>query len=151
MALVMKAWFRCVAAAFGDPAPAQTVAGIMFLTFALYTGYTIPKPSMIGALKWISYINVSTCQWKFSCALIFGQPIRYGFESLMSNEFHTLNGTCTNLIPCGTGYENVSLSNQACGTVGSIPGQSTVDGDGFIALSFDYSYSHVWRVSDVIQ
>jgi ATP-binding cassette, subfamily G (WHITE), member 2, SNQ2 len=55
----MKAWFRAVAAAFGDPAPAQTVAGLMLLTLVLYTGYTIPKPSMTGALKWISYINVS--------------------------------------------------------------------------------------------
>jgi ATP-binding cassette subfamily G (WHITE) protein 2 (SNQ2) len=59
VALVMKAWFRAVAAAFGDPAPAQTVAGLMLLTLVLYTGYTIPKPSMIGALKWITYINVS--------------------------------------------------------------------------------------------
>jgi ATP-binding cassette, subfamily G (WHITE), member 2, SNQ2 len=62
VALVMKAWFRAVAAAFGDPAPAQTVAGLMLLTLVLYTGYTIPKPSMIGALKWISYINVSIHQ-----------------------------------------------------------------------------------------
>jgi ATP-binding cassette subfamily G (WHITE) protein 2 (SNQ2) len=55
----MKAWFRAVAAAFGDPAPAQTVAGLMLLTLVLYTGYTIPKPSMIGALRWISWTNVS--------------------------------------------------------------------------------------------
>ncbi len=59
MALVMKAWFRSVAAALGDPAPAQTFAGIMLLILVLYTGYMVPKPSMIGALKWISYINVS--------------------------------------------------------------------------------------------
>jgi ATP-binding cassette, subfamily G (WHITE), member 2, SNQ2 len=55
----MKAWFRAVAAGFGDPAPAQTVAGLMLLMLVLYTGYTIPKPYMIGALKWISYVNVS--------------------------------------------------------------------------------------------
>ncbi|KAF8272208.1 ABC-2 type transporter-domain-containing protein [Lactarius quietus] len=134
MALVMKAWFRCVAAAFGDPAPAQTVAGIVLLIVVLYTGYTTPRPSMIGALKWISYIN----------------PIRYGFEGLISNEFHTLNGTCSNLIPSGTGYENVSLMNQVCGTVGSIPGQSTVDGNRFIASSYEYSYSHVWRNYGII-
>jgi len=65
----------------------------------------------------------------------------------MSNEFHTLNGTCSNLIPSGVGYENVSLTNQVCGTLGSIPGQSTVDGNRFILLSYDYSYSHIWRVS----
>ncbi|KAN0136953.1 ABC-2 type transporter domain containing protein [Lactarius tabidus] len=129
MALVMKAWFRCVAAALGDPAPAQTVAGVMLLLLVLYTGYTVPKPSQIGALKWISYIN----------------PIRYGFEGLMSNEFHTLDGTCSNLIPSGAGYENALLANQVCGTVGSIPGQSTVNGNRFIAISYDYSYSHIWR------
>ena len=58
----MKAWFRCVAAALGDPAPALTVAGVMLLMLFLYTGYTIPKPSIIGGLKWISNINVSECQ-----------------------------------------------------------------------------------------
>jgi hypothetical protein len=70
IALVMKAWFRAVAAAFGDPAPAQTAAGLMLLGLVLYTGYTIPKPSMIGALRWISYINVSVRQplGSFSCS-----------------------------------------------------------------------------------
>ena len=67
----------------------------------------------------------------------------------MSNEFHTLNGSCSNLIPSGAGYENVSLTNQVCGTLGSIPGQSTVDGNRFIALMYDYSYGHIWRVSDM--
>jgi len=62
IALVMKAWFRAVAAGFGDPAPAETVAGLMLLILVLYTGYAIPKPSMIGALKWITYINVSVRQ-----------------------------------------------------------------------------------------
>ena len=58
----MKAWFRAVAAAFGDPAPAQTVAGLMLISLVLYTGYAIPKPSMIGALRWITYVNVSVRQ-----------------------------------------------------------------------------------------
>ena len=62
IALVMKAWFRAVAAAFGDPAPAQTVAGLMLISLVLYTGYAIPKPSMIGALRWITYVNVSVRQ-----------------------------------------------------------------------------------------
>ncbi|KAH9172858.1 hypothetical protein EDB89DRAFT_841255 [Lactarius sanguifluus] len=34
-------------------------AGLMLLMVVLYTGYTIPKPLMIGALKWISDIDVS--------------------------------------------------------------------------------------------
>jgi ABC-type multidrug transport system permease subunit len=39
-------------------ATAQAVAGMSVLVLALYTGYAIPQPSMIGALRWITYINV---------------------------------------------------------------------------------------------
>ncbi|KAG6909483.1 hypothetical protein DXG01_017205 [Tephrocybe rancida] len=46
MSITMKAWFRAIAAAFKSEATAQTVAG-----------YQIPKPTMIGALRWITYIN----------------------------------------------------------------------------------------------
>ena len=58
MTIVMRSWFRALAAIFGSPAPAQTVAGLATLILVLYTGYSIPKPSMIGALKWLTYINV---------------------------------------------------------------------------------------------
>lgn len=58
MTVIMKTWFRAVAAICGAPAPAQTVAGILLLGLVLYTGYAIPRPSMIGALRWITYINV---------------------------------------------------------------------------------------------
>jgi hypothetical protein len=38
------------------------------------SGYTIPRPSMIGALRWITWIN----------------PLRYGFAAVMG----TYNSTC---------------------------------------------------------
>ncbi|KAL0955420.1 hypothetical protein HGRIS_001666 [Hohenbuehelia grisea] len=128
-ALSMKSLFRALAAAFPQEAPAQAVAGIVLLALGLYTGYQIPIPSMIGALRWISYIN----------------PIRYSFEAVMVNEFHTLNGRCSTLVPSGVGYENVALANQVCTTVGSMPGQDNVDGNRFLDLSFGYRYSHLWR------
>jgi len=53
----MKAFFRALASAFPKEAPAQAVAGVLLLALSLYTGYQIPRPSMIGALRWISYIN----------------------------------------------------------------------------------------------
>ena len=56
--MAMKSFFRGLAAAFTTGAPAQAIAGIMLLALSLYTGYNIPIPSMIGALRWISYINV---------------------------------------------------------------------------------------------
>jgi ATP-binding cassette, subfamily G (WHITE), member 2, SNQ2 len=96
---------------------------------SLISGYTVPGPSMIGALRWIIYIN----------------PFHYGFESLMVNEFHTLRGFCSSLIPQGPGYENITLENQVCATVGAVQGQDFVDGERFVELSYGYSYSNLWR------
>ena len=48
----MKAFFRGLAASFSQEAQAQAVAGLGTLVLVIYTGYTIPRPSMIGALRW---------------------------------------------------------------------------------------------------
>lgn len=71
----------------------------------------------------------------------------YGFEALMTNEFHTLNGTCSTLVPSGPGYEQVPITNQVCTTVGSVAGQLAVDGNRYLDLSFTFRQSHLWRVS----
>ncbi|KAK2462635.1 hypothetical protein APHAL10511_005368 [Amanita phalloides] len=126
--LTMKAWFRSIAAAFGSEPLANSVGGISVLAIAIYTGYTVPKPSMIGALRWITYLN----------------PMRYSFEAILSNEFRTLKGSCSSLIPQGPGYENVTLVNQVCAVVGAVPGQSFVDGNIYADLSFGFRFSHAW-------
>ncbi|KAI0698983.1 pleiotropic drug resistance ABC transporter [Cerioporus squamosus] len=127
--ITMKAWFRALAAAFKSPAPATAVAGLSTLILVLYTGYTLPMPYMTGALRWITWIN----------------PLRYGFEALMVNEFHTINAECTLLVPQGPGYENVSVSNQVCTTVGSVAGSNTVNGNNYVWLAYNYSYDNLWR------
>ncbi|CAE6452528.1 unnamed protein product [Rhizoctonia solani] len=128
MTLTMKAFFRALAALSGSESGAQAFAGMGILMLSMYTGYTIPRPSMIGALKWLTYIN----------------PIRYGFEAIVVNEFHGLNGECSQFAPSGPGYENVNIANQVCTTVGASPGESVVDGDTFVRLSFGYEYSNLW-------
>ena len=55
---MMKAFFRMLAAGFTREPAATAFAGVFVLILTLYTGYTIPKPTMIGALRWITYINV---------------------------------------------------------------------------------------------
>ncbi|KZT04452.1 pleiotropic drug resistance ABC transporter [Laetiporus sulphureus 93-53] len=134
MTITMKAWFRAIAAAFRSAAPAQAVAGISVLILTLYTGYSIPQPSMIGALRWLTYVN----------------PLKYGFESMVVNEFHTLEGLCASLVPSGPGYQNVSLANQVCTTVGSQSGQAYVNGMRYIEESFGYYYDHLWRNFGII-
>ncbi|KAF8638207.1 hypothetical protein AX16_010553 [Volvariella volvacea WC 439] len=134
MSIAMKSWFRGIAAAFANEAMAQTFAGISILAIAIYTGYTIPKPSMIGALRWITYIN----------------PLRYGFEVLLSNEFRTLQGTCSTLVPQGPGYENITIENQVCPVVGALPGETTVDGSRFVSLAYGYSFDNAWKNFGII-
>ncbi|KAL5529897.1 SNQ2_4 [Sanghuangporus sanghuang] len=129
VSLTMRAFYRGIAASTKQESVAQSIGGVATLGLALYTGYAIPKLAMIGALEWIAYIN----------------PLSYGFEAVMANEFHTLNGTCSQIVPIGPGYENVSLANQVCTTVGSVTGQATVDGNRFLELSYGYSYSNLWR------
>ena len=65
----------------------------------------------------------------------------------MVNEFHTLDGVCSTLVPSGPGYEAVSLANQVCTVLGSQAGQDRVNGNAYVNLSFEYSFSHLWRVS----
>lgn len=65
----------------------------------------------------------------------------------MANEFHTLNGPCSSLVPSGPGYEDVSIVNQVCPVVGSEPGQLYVNGQRYIELSFGYYFGKLWRVS----
>jgi ATP-binding cassette subfamily G (WHITE) protein 2 (SNQ2) len=67
MTTAMKAFFRLVAAAFKEESSATSVAGIGVLVFSLYTGYTIPRLSIPGALRWITYLNVG-------CRIVFQVP-----------------------------------------------------------------------------
>ncbi|CCM04556.1 uncharacterized protein FIBRA_06737 [Fibroporia radiculosa] len=131
MTLCMKTLFRAIAATVGSQVAAQSIAGMTIVVAILYAGYTIPIPSMIGGLKWLSYLN-ACCSPRLPLAL-------------MLNEFHTINGMCSSLVPQGPGYENVSLANQVCTTIGSVPGEAYVSGSTFLKLSFGYEYHNLWK------
>ena len=64
----------------------------------------------------------------------------------MVNEFSTVQAECSTLVPQGPAYENITLQNQVCTTVGSVPGSLTVSGPSYISLSYGYTYGHLWRV-----
>jgi ATP-binding cassette subfamily G (WHITE) protein 2 (PDR) len=84
---------------------------------------------MLGWARWINYLD----------------PVAYGFESLMVNEFHNRNFTCSNVVPSGPNYGAAALINKICTTVGSKPGSLVVNGDDYINESFAYYHSHKWR------
>ncbi|KAJ8580622.1 hypothetical protein M405DRAFT_847520, partial [Rhizopogon salebrosus TDB-379] len=136
----MKAFFRMVDACFKTESAATSVAGVIVIIVSLFAGYTVPKPNIPGALCWMMYLNACV-----TVLMASFQPVDYGFEAVLMNEFHTLNGTCSMLVRSGPGYENVSLANQVCSTVGAQPGQNFADGNLFTNLSYDDYYSHLWR------
>ncbi|KAG2044053.1 pleiotropic drug resistance ABC transporter [Suillus americanus] len=129
MSQTMKSFFRAIAASFKTRPSAIALSGISILLMSLYGGYTVPWPTAPRGLRWIMWLN----------------PLWWAFGGLVVNEFHTLDGVCSTLVPQGPGYQNVSLANQVCTTVGSQPGQLLVDGNIYVALTFDFWYSQLWR------
>jgi ATP-binding cassette, subfamily G (WHITE), member 2, PDR len=123
---VMSAIFRTMAAMTKTVSQAMTLAGVMVLALVIYTGFVIAVPQMRPWFGWIRYIN----------------PIFYAFEILIANEFHGRQIPCANIVPA---YNPPVGNSWVCTTLGAIPGQSFVNGDDYIAVNYQYYYSHVWR------
>lgn len=106
-------------------------ASIMMLALLIFTGFVVPLNYMLGWCRWINYLN----------------PVGYGYESLMINEFHERNFSCSSYIP---DYDNSSADNIACNAVGAVPGQSFVNGSRYISSAYNYDHSHKWRNIGII-
>ncbi|CAN6607200.1 protein Snq2p [Trichomonascus vanleenenianus] len=133
-AFTTSSLFQMIASLTKSSAPANSIGGIGIVMLSIYAGYLIPTPSMHPWFRWINYVN----------------PLAYGFESLMTNEFHKKNMPCNTLVPSGPGYENVKPQNQVCAFTGSIPGQSDVVGDRYLYAQYRYQWDHAWRNLGII-
>ncbi|OBA28057.1 hypothetical protein HANVADRAFT_51777 [Hanseniaspora valbyensis NRRL Y-1626] len=116
--------FKCCAAITKDGTTAHAVGGLYILIMVIYSGFFIPIGQMHHWGRWIRYIN----------------PINYAFESVIAIEFHGREMLCSQLIPSGTGYENVSISNQICNSVGAEMGKLYVSGDAYTKGSYHARY-----------
>ncbi|KAH7053456.1 multidrug resistance protein CDR2 [Macrophomina phaseolina] len=128
--MAMTAMFRLVGAAFSNFDAASKVSGFLVSALTMYTGYMIAKPDMHPWFVWIFWID----------------PLAYGFEALLANEFHGQVIPCVgvNIVPSGPGYGN-GQGGQACAGVGGAKvGATSVTGDEYLE-SLSYSHSHVWR------
>jgi ATP-binding cassette, subfamily G (WHITE), member 2, SNQ2 len=65
----------------------------------------------------------------------------------MVNEFHNLELLCTppQLVP-----PHGSLVNQGCTLPGAVPGSNVVNGEAYLQVQLNYSYSHLWRNIGII-
>ncbi|KIY03071.1 uncharacterized protein Z520_01538 [Fonsecaea multimorphosa CBS 102226] len=127
LTLVMSMLFRTIASVSRTLSQALAPAAILILAIVIYTGFAIPVNYMLGWARWINYLD----------------PVAYGFEALMINEFSGRDFDCAVYVPSGPGYGGGS--NRVCSTVGSRPGRTFVNGDDFINSSYKYYASHKWR------
>ncbi|ORY83752.1 ABC drug exporter AbcA [Protomyces lactucae-debilis] len=118
--------FRTLASFSKSLSQALVPTAIINLAMVMFVGFVIPVIDMLGWSRWISYIN----------------PVAYGFESLMINEFHGRNFDCSAYVPS---YGNLASGSQICSTVGSIAGQSFVEGERFLNESYGYKHENKWR------
>ena len=134
LTLVMSMMFRTIASVSRSLSQALAPAAILILAIVIYTGFAIPTTYMLGWSRWINYID----------------PVAYGFEALMVNEFSNREFPCATFVPANLGgadlgYGNLSPDNSVCTTVGSVPGQPFVSGDAFINSQYNYFASNRWR------
>ncbi|KAJ8294266.1 Brefeldin A resistance protein [Rhodotorula toruloides] len=128
--MAMLIFFRMLASINRAEPNATLMAGLAVLVIAIYVGYAIPRPSMRVWFRWLSY----------------AQPVSFGFEVLLTNEFRKLNVPCATLVPAGPSYPAIAVANQACaGTQGSTPGSAIVIGSQYMEQNFGYKWSHTWR------
>ncbi|KAL7764826.1 hypothetical protein ACKLNR_005971 [Fusarium oxysporum f. sp. zingiberi] len=131
MVLAMSGIFRSIASLSRTLSQAMVPASLLILALVIFAGFVIPTDYMLGWCRWINYLD----------------PVAYAFESLMVNEFSGRNFTCTAFIPSNSvsGYEDVGGLNRACSTVGSIPGESFINGDRYLNTQYKYYHAHKWR------
>ncbi|KAL2847099.1 ABC-2 type transporter-domain-containing protein [Aspergillus pseudodeflectus] len=127
--LTMSSIFRTIGQATQTIAQALTPVALFVIGLVIYAGFILPIRNMQGWLRWINYII----------------PLAYSYEAMVANEFHGRNFPCTSLVPAGPGYEDVSNLDRTCSIPGAVPGGSDVAGDAYVAASYEYQFSHVWR------
>lgn len=126
--MTMYAFFRAIGALVDSLDVATRITGVAIQVLVVYTGYLIPPRKMHPWFSWLRWIN----------------PVQYGFEALMSNEFYNLELECVPpyLVPMGPG---ASPEFQTCALQGSTPGSTTVNGADYIQVAYSYSRTHLWR------
>ncbi|KAJ3138169.1 hypothetical protein HK100_000047 [Physocladia obscura] len=103
-------------------------AAIILIFSTIYAGYMISLNDMKPWFKWIIYLN----------------PLGYGFQTLMVNEFEGLALKCvgTSLVPGGPTY--TELAYQTCTLAGSVPGSATTDGLAYLNKANGFDTSMKW-------
>ncbi|KAL6713165.1 ATP-binding cassette transporter snq2 [Lecanora helva] len=133
LTMAMYSFFRALGALCKSLDTATRLTGVAIQALIVYTGYLIPPQKMHPWFKWLIWCN----------------PVQYGFEGLMANEFYNLGIECVPpyLVPQGPG---AAPAYQSCLIQGSQPGQTVVNGADYIMTAFTYTRAHLWRNFGII-
>jgi len=131
--MTMYAFFRAIGALVGSLDVATRITGVAIQILIVYTGYLIPPAKMHPWFSWLRWIN----------------PIQYGFEGLIANEFYNLDIQC---VPpfIAPQFPGAQEQYQACAIQGNTPGSLIVSGSDYINAAYGYSRSHLWRNFGII-
>lgn len=131
--LAMSHIFRTIGASAKTLSEAMTPSSLLLSVLVIFTGFVIPLPNMHRWCFWLYYLN----------------PIAYGFEALIVNEFHGRDFSCAQYIPSGPGYP--SLGNSViCSPVSSVAGRPFVNGDAYVEELYHYHWENRWRNFGII-
>lgn len=124
LTMSMYAFFRALGALCKTLDIASRFTGVSLQALIVYTGYLIPPTKMHPWFKWLIWVN----------------PVAYGYEALISNEFAGLRLECVapNLVPQGPGTQP---QYQSCALQGSQPGETFIEGSNYIKVS---SFGAAW-------
>ena len=118
----ITALYRMLAALSPTIDDAVRFSGTALNLLVIYTGYAIPKPTLISQkiwFGWLYYIN----------------PISYSFEATLTNEFYKRSMPCApqQLVPRGPGTQS---GYQGCAISGTSLGGTDVSGDEYLASTY---------------
>lgn len=131
LTLTMSMMFRTIASVSRTLSQAMAPAAIIILAIVIFTGFAIPVDYMLGWCRWINYLD----------------PVAYGFEALMINEFAGRDYVCSVRVPS---YGNLADNTQVCSAVGAQAGRAAVDGTDYIVSAYSYLPAHKWRNVGII-
>lgn len=127
LTMTMYAFFRAIGALVGSLDAATRITGVAIQALVVYTGYLIPPSKMHPWFSWLRWIN----------------PVQYGFEALLANEYYNLEIECVPpyIVPQ---VPNAQTQYQSCAIQGSTPGSLTVSGANYISVAYQYSHSRMF-------
>ncbi|KAF2681574.1 hypothetical protein K458DRAFT_420360 [Lentithecium fluviatile CBS 122367] len=134
MMMSMSMFFRFFASMTKSIDQALAPSSLVLIILVLYTGFAIPVRYMLGWASWLRWIN----------------PVSYGFEAVMVNEFNGRDFPCAYFVPSGPLYENIAADQRACAVQGSVPGFPNVSGAAFVQSAYGYRYGNRWRNLGII-